>query len=110
MRSILRNPICALHCALLDRHRGTHCFHGARKLGKDPVAHRLDDATRMPSDDWVHKLAAVRLKSSQRAFLVRAHQPAVATDIGRKDGGKATLDAFVVHMLPLHSEAACRKL
>jgi hypothetical protein len=32
------------HYALLNFDRAAHCFHGARKLDQDPVAHRLDQA------------------------------------------------------------------
>lgn len=52
----------------------THCFYGARELYKDPVAHRLDDATCMPSNDWGYEFAALCLKSGERAFLVCSHE------------------------------------
>jgi len=39
----------------------------------------------------------VRLKRGESAFFVNAHQPAIAGDVGRADGGQPPLDARFCH-------------
>src|SRR5262245_23234480 len=43
--------------------------------------------------------AAMHLQVAQRAFLVLAHQPRVAGDIGRQDGCQLALHPFPAHWL-----------
>ena len=42
----------------------------------------------MLGDLWINEFAPVRLERRESAFLVYAHQPAVAGDIGGEDGGE----------------------
>jgi hypothetical protein len=48
-------------------------------------------------DLGIDRFAAMGFEPRQRAFLVRAHQPAVARDIGRKDRGQPALDPPAFH-------------
>jgi hypothetical protein len=89
----------------LDRHLGVALSHGglylhgalhrindAGKFDKQSVASRLDDAALMLADVRVDELTAMSFEARQSAGLIRAHQPAVASDIGGDDGRKTALD------------------
>ena len=52
----------------------------------------------------IDELAAVRLQTRERAFLVIADQPAVAGDIGREDGGQPPLNAILGHSTSPHAQ------
>jgi hypothetical protein len=71
--------------------RAAHRIDHARELQQQPVARGLDDTPSMAGNGWVHYFLTKSLQRSQRAALVLAHQPGVARDIGRDDGGKAAL-------------------
>jgi len=61
------------HLALhLDR--ATNRIDHARKLAKQTVARRVDDAAAVPLDLAVGNLTPQRLQRSERAFLIRRHQ------------------------------------
>src|SRR5262249_1281203 len=53
-------------------------------------------ASAMGGDMGLDQLAEVALQPLQRAFLVAAHQPAVAGDIGRQDGREPSFGALIV--------------
>ena len=52
----------------------------------------------------VDQFLAVRLELAQRAFLVDAHQPAVAGNVARKNRGQSAVDAVFRHVVPEKSE------
>ena len=60
----------------------------AGELGQQPVARRLDQSSVMLGELGIEQKGAMGLQLPDRAFLVGAHQPAVAGDIGRQDGRK----------------------
>ncbi len=43
----------------------------------------------MRGDLWVAQFVSDRFQGVERPFLVRAHQPRIAGDIGREDRGEA---------------------
>ena len=79
----------ALH---LDR--AAHRVDDAGELDEQPVAGGLDDAAAVLVDLGVDQLAPNRLQRRERAFLVRAHQPRIAGDIGRQDRRQPPLYAI----------------
>ncbi len=81
----LRCPGVALdHCALHGQRAGD-CLDDARELDQEAVAGRLDDAAAVVGDCGIDQVAAMRFEPGERAFLVLAHQPAIARDIGCED-------------------------
>ena len=74
---------------LLHRDRAAHRIDDAGKLHQQAVAGGLDDAAPVLGDFRIEKLTAQRLEAFERAFLVRPHQPRIASHIGGKDRGKA---------------------
>ena len=87
-------------------HRALHCDHArhrvddARELEQQAIAHGLDYATAVLANRWIDQLRAVSPQGGQCAGLVRAHQPHIAGNIGRDDGGKFAGDPALVHRLP----------
>ena len=71
--------------------RAAHSIDHARELQQQAVAGGLDDAAAVAGDRRVDDLLPKGFQRRQRAALVAAHQPRVARDIGRHDGGKAAL-------------------
>ena len=69
--------------------RAAHRIDDAAELHQQAVAGGLDDAAAMLLDLGVGQFAPQHLQAIERAFLVRAHQPRVARDIGGENGGKA---------------------
>jgi len=51
----------------------------------------------MLSDVGLEKFAAVRVEERECPLLVRPHEPAIAGDITREDGGEPPLDSPVGH-------------
>ena len=64
----------------------------AAEFDQEPVAGVLDDAALVLADVRVDELTAMSFEARQSAGLIRAHQPAVASDIGGDDGRKTALD------------------
>ena len=84
--AIFGNVGVALGHGALDFHRAAHGIDRARKFDQRAVTRRLDDAAAMLRNLGIDEFASVRLERCERAFLVDAHQAAVASDIGREDG------------------------
>ena len=81
----------------LDGDRGAHGLHRAAEFRKKAVAGGRDDAALMLLDELGHH-AAIEVQRLERAFLVRAHEPAVTGHIGGEDSGKAALNALFRHL------------
>ena len=59
----------------------------------------------MLRDLWIDDFAPIRLECGERALLVDAHQPAIADDIGRKDGSKPPFErASAIKIAPTHRD------
>jgi len=63
----------------------------AGELDERPVAHEFDHATVEFLDRGVDQFATATLQSFERAYLVLAHEAAVANHIGSKYRGKPSL-------------------
>lgn len=63
----------------------------AGKLGQEPIAYRLDHSALMLGNRRLNQLGAMGLKRGERAFLVSAHQPAVAGYIGGENCSQTAL-------------------
>ena len=83
---------CRLHFG-----RKLHRFDGAGELHQHAVAGRLDHAPAMFGNHGIDQLAAQCVELGERPLLVGLHQPRVAGQIGREDGGQSTLNALVGH-------------
>ena len=88
---ILGYPGGAVSHRRLHLDRAAHGIDHARELQQQAVARGLDDAPSMAGDCWVDHLLPKGFQRRQRAALVPAHQPRVARDVSRHDGGKAAL-------------------
>ena len=85
--------IAQCHLALhLDG--AAHRIDDAGELDEQAIARNLDDATAMFLDFGVGQLAPECLERGERAFLVLAHQPRIARDIGRQDRRQPAFDPF----------------
>ena len=79
----------------LDLDRALGRVDHARELGQDAVAGGVDDAAAVAADQRQdHRL--VRLEVVDRRGLVLAHEPAVAGDVGGKNGGEPAIRRGVV--------------
>ena len=85
----------------LHLNRAAHGVDDAGELDQQAVAGGLDDAAAMLGDLRVDQLAPDRLQPRERAFLVRAHQPRIADDIGRHDCRQTAFDPPFAHMEPV---------
>jgi len=70
-----------------------------RKFHQHAVAGSLHDATAVFPDLRIDELAAMRLETLERPFLVRSHQPRIARHIGGEDRGETAFDRLF-HSLP----------
>src|SRR6516162_707553 len=84
------------HRSLHGERAGDRLDH-ARELDQQAVAGRLDDSAVVPGYHWIDQLSAMGVEPRERAFLVLAHQPAVAGDIGREDRRQPALDPLPFH-------------
>jgi hypothetical protein len=66
-------------------------------LANSTSARSLDDTPAMLCDLGVNEFASARLERRDRAFLVTAHQAAVAGHIGCKNSGQSPFDTSFVH-------------
>ena len=89
----------ALGHAGLDLDGAAHCIDDAGELGEQPVAGGLHDPAAVPRDRWDRRVRGDARRAGERAFLVSAHQPAVAGDVGRKDRRELPFDP--IHGQPL---------
>ena len=62
-----------------------------------PVAGGLEDASAVLVDHRIDQFALVSLENSEGFFLVRAHQPRIADDIGAQDRRQPPLYPFLRH-------------
>src|SRR4029077_20855 len=65
-----------------------HGAHHTREFRQDPIASEFDDTSLMFCDLAVDELSPNALKRSERAGLVRAHQPAVSDDVGGENSSE----------------------
>ena len=91
-----RGAVAVGHAGL-DGDGAAHRFDGAGEIDQQAVAGALDDAAAVGGDVRFDELAEMRLEATQRAFLVVAHQPAVADHVGRQDRRELAFGALVFH-------------
>src|SRR5262249_34870880 len=80
----------------LDLDRTLHGVHHAGELGEHTIACGANDSTALLLDEGVGYFP-VGSQGAQRAYLILAHQAAVALDIGAEDGGEFAFDATRFH-------------
>ena len=86
------------HLALhLDR--AAHRIDDAGEFDQHAVAGGFDDAAAMLRDLGIDEFAPDRLQRRERAFLVVAHQPRIAGDIGRQNRRQSPFDPLLAHVL-----------
>ena len=103
-RLVGRAAVAVGHAGL-DGDGAAHRLDGAGEIDQQAVAGALDDAAAVGGDMRLDQLAEVALQALQRAFLVAAHQPAVAGDIGRQDGGEPAFGALLLVHDPISGGA-----
>ena len=74
--------------AALDFDGAAHSIDDADEFHQHAVAGGLDDAAPVLGDLGIDQFLAMRLELAKRAFLVDAHQPAVAGDVARENRGQ----------------------
>jgi hypothetical protein len=74
----------------LYRDRTARCLDRTGKLDEKPVAHDLEQPTRMSSDTWFNNAPPQDGQPSKCASLVDTDQTRIADHVGGKNGGKAT--------------------
>ena len=84
----------------LDRDRTSHGIHDAGEFHQQSIAGGPDDPAVVAGDRGVDALAPMLLQRAQRADLVDAHEPAVASDIGRQDRRQSALYSRRGHVSP----------
>ncbi|OWK22794.1 hypothetical protein AJ87_45680 [Rhizobium yanglingense] len=78
-----RHRDIAFRHAALDLDGAAHGLDHTRELDQHPIAGGLDNPPAVFVDLWVDQSTPMRLQLGERTFLVVAHQPAVAGDVGR---------------------------
>ena len=73
----------ALDHAALYVDGATHGVDDADKFHQHPIAGSLDDPTPVLCDFGINQFLAMRFQLSKGSLFVRAHQPAVASNVGR---------------------------
>ncbi|HEY3681194.1 MAG TPA: hypothetical protein VGL45_20970 [Bradyrhizobium sp.] len=86
---------------LLDNDRATRGIDHAGELGQHAVSGVLDDAAAMAGDRRVHQRLSECLQLGNRAFLVAAHQPAIAGNVRRQHGRQSPFHALAGQKTPL---------
>lgn len=82
--------------ARLDRDGAADRLDRAGEVHQQAVAGAFDDASPMLGDARFDQRLEMRVEPVQRPFLVLAHQPAVAGDVGRQDRRELALGAGLV--------------
>jgi hypothetical protein len=86
--ALCRDPSVPLGHHLLHRDCAAHRVDDAGKFHEHAVAGGLDYAAMVLGDSRIEELAAQRLETFERPFLVRSHQPRIPRDIGGEDRGE----------------------
>jgi hypothetical protein len=92
----------------LDRIGAIDGVHDAGELGQQPVACRIDDAATMTGNLGRKHRLPVLSQTAHGAFLVLAHQSAVANDIRRQNGHQPALQTSLRRAQPQLSSACFR--
>jgi hypothetical protein len=103
-RLVGRAAVAVGHAGL-DGDGAANRLDGAGEVDQQAIAGALDDAAAVGRDMRLDQLAEVALQALQRAFLVAAHQPAVAGDIGRQNGGEPAFGALLLVHDPISGGA-----
>src|SRR5262249_33314855 len=87
----------AVDHAGLDRDGAAHGLDRAGEIDQQAVAGPLHDASAVRGDVWLDELAENFLEPAKRAFLIVAHEPAIASDVGRQDCGELAPGMLIFH-------------
>ncbi len=85
----------------LDLNGATQRVDHAPELSQQTIASGLDDPSAVFLDLRIQQVAPKNLQPGERPFFIRAHKPAVAGDVGSKNGGKAAATQRQVQPCPL---------
>src|ERR1700731_2074773 len=96
---VRRNPGVTLGHATLDIDRTTDGVDHAHEFHEHSIARRFDDSAAMFGDLRIDEFLTVRLELAQRAFLVGAHQPAIAGNVAGENRGQPAVHLVVGHMM-----------
>src|SRR4029453_3348653 len=87
----------ALDHAALNVDGATDGVDDADELQNHPIPAGLEDSAAMLGDLGIDQFLAMLLQLAKRAFLVGAHQPAVASNVHSQNRGKPPIDASLDH-------------
>ena len=93
------HPDIAVDHTALDVDGAAYGVDHADEFHQHPVAGGLDDSATVLGDLGIDQFLAMRLELAQRAFLVNAHQPAIAGDVARENRGQSAVDPVFRHVV-----------
>ena len=96
---VRRNTGIALDHTALNVDGAAHGIDHADEFHQHSVTGRLDDPAAMFGDLGVDQFLAMRLELAQRAFLIDAHQPAVAGNVACPYRGQSAVDTLFRHVV-----------
>src|ERR1035437_428398 len=88
----------ALCHAALDIDRATDGIDHAHELHEHSIARRFDDSAAMFGDLGIDEFLTVPLELAQRAFLIGAHQPAVAGNVAGENRRQPAVHSIFRHL------------
>src|SRR5262245_2428317 len=95
---LLRQAGVSLADRTLDVDGPAHRRYHAGKFHQQTIADDPHDAAAVFRYFGIDDFVAIHFERRVSAFLISAHQPAVACNIGREDGGQTPFDVRVGHM------------
>jgi hypothetical protein len=90
---IVRHCSVAFRQAALQADRALDGIDDAAELGKQPIAHQLENAAVVPRNLRLEQFLSARHQPPMRARLVTLHQGGVADHIGSEDSGELSVHA-----------------
>ena len=94
---IWRHGDIALSHSVLNVQSAASGVNDTCELDQEPITGGLDDTSPMFGNLEIKEFAPVGPQRCERAFLVGAHQPAISSDVGRKNRSKSAFDLLLRH-------------
>jgi hypothetical protein len=85
-------------------------IHGAGELHQCPVAHKLDDPSRVGGNRRINEPASQCIQTGKGPGLVQTHEARVPDYVGRQDCRKPPLEAFFGHADTLQEDPTIKSL
>jgi hypothetical protein len=93
-----RDVFVTLRHSALCLYGTTRGINGAAEFNQESVAGAFDDAAIVFGDSRFEEFPTMGIEPRECPFLVRAHEPAVSSDIRRKNGSEPPFHALFGHV------------